>query len=90
MKKLAKCEGCGGFVPGTACPHCGKEPGRALARRIVKGVAGAVTGGAVAVTLMACYGTPPGENRPPTAVPVEPTPTPQPSTPPTATPPAPH
>lgn len=68
--KLQQC-GCGGFVPGslTACPHCGitvaGSPSRSTMRATAGGVArrlrlrtlgGALGGGAIAFTLMACYG----------------------------------
>jgi hypothetical protein len=56
MTMLEVCGGCGGFVPGAACPHCGRALRRTLARRLG---AGALGGGALAFTLMACYGAPP-------------------------------
>ncbi|MDI3283469.1 putative metal-binding motif-containing protein [Polyangium sp. 15x6] len=60
---LKTCVSCEGFVPGSAssCPHCGaaaeKVPS-ALAG-FGKSLAALATGGAMAVTLMACYGLPP-------------------------------
>jgi hypothetical protein len=57
-KKLDVCSACGGFVPARAlvCPHCSiSRHGRSLARAI----GGAIGGGAIAFTLMACYGVPP-------------------------------
>lgn len=54
--KLDVCGVCGGFVPGATCPHCGRPLRRSLARRLG---AGALGGGALAFTLMACYGAPP-------------------------------
>lgn len=63
--KLEQCSACRGFVPGslTACPHCGvtvtrpKTTARDLARRLRLGaLGGALGGGAIAFTLMACYG----------------------------------
>ncbi len=67
--ELDDCEACGGLVPPSAraCVHCGATSRawppwvRALAR--------AAAGGAALVTLMACYGLPPGYYRapPPTA-----------------------
>ena len=51
----ATCDQCGGFVPDgvDACPNCGARPGtRRFARRLLN----AASGGAVALTLMACYG----------------------------------
>ena len=49
--KLARCT-CGGFVPTgrTTCPHC---------RSTLGTIALAAVGGAIAFTLMACYGRPP-------------------------------
>lgn len=60
MKNLTRCPSCGGFVPalGVVCPHCTRAPARATVRAIAKGVACIVAGGAVSVTLMACYGPP--------------------------------
>ncbi|MBK9260355.1 MAG: putative metal-binding motif-containing protein [Polyangiaceae bacterium] len=65
---LLTCTHCEGFVPtnAAACPHCGAEsldvkvPSKLGG--LVKGVAAAATGGLVAVTLMACYGGPPGDS----------------------------
>ena len=50
--RLASCERCEGFLPSAAtrCPHCRARP--SLGRKLLN-VAG---GGAVAITLMACYG----------------------------------
>src|SRR5437867_1648748 len=58
MVKLDVCDGCGGFVPvaAAACPHCARTVRRGLARRLGGGALG---GGALAMTLMACYGAPP-------------------------------
>jgi hypothetical protein len=50
------CAKCGGFQRGSICPHCGA---RARKTRIVKALGGAFGGGAIAVTLMACYGMAP-------------------------------
>lgn len=50
MAKLGICESCGGFVPGTSCPHCGSS-----AKKLFALAAGAT----IAFTLMACYGRPP-------------------------------
>ena len=65
MTKLQQCA-CGGFIPGslTACPHCGlgvkestRPTVRSVARRLRLGaLGGAIGGGAIAFTLMACYG----------------------------------
>jgi hypothetical protein len=55
MESLTTCNRCGGFLPRAAieCPNCSARPraGR-VARRLLK----AASGGAVALTLMACYG----------------------------------
>jgi len=56
MIQLGTCGSCDGFL-GIAvlqCPHCAAPLGRA--RRVVAGMAGLVGGGAVSMTLMACYG----------------------------------
>jgi hypothetical protein len=56
--KLDICANCTGFVPlhVNACPNCGKAKKSALARL---GTLGGVFGsGAIAFTLMACYGAP--------------------------------
>ncbi|HEY8077730.1 MAG TPA: hypothetical protein VIF62_26570 [Labilithrix sp.] len=53
MGKLVTCASCGGFRRGLACPHCGK-----VARAIV-GAAAVLGSGALAFTLMACYGVAP-------------------------------
>lgn len=56
MIQLGTCGSCDGFL-GIAvlqCPHCAAPLGRA--RRVVAGMAGIVGGGAVSMTLMACYG----------------------------------
>jgi hypothetical protein len=63
MASLQTCSECGGFVPArlARCPHCDTElqpPGSALARA-AKACLKVATGGAVAMTLMACYGGPP-------------------------------
>ncbi len=55
MVSLTTCNQCGGFVPsgGSACPNCNARPrmGR-LGRRLLN----TASGGAVALTLMACSG----------------------------------
>lgn len=59
MAYLTSCDDCGGFVPrlASACPNCGCQTDRSRnALRVLLNVAG---GGAVAMTLMACYGPPP-------------------------------
>ena len=66
---LGSCSSCSGFLPPSAarCPHCGHAEAPASARAgLDRGVVGSLvalaTGGAAAVTLMACYGLPPCEN----------------------------
>ncbi|MBK6513455.1 MAG: putative metal-binding motif-containing protein [Polyangiaceae bacterium] len=60
---MIDCSACGGFAPDQAreCPHCGARvtPARSALSRLARGVVTAATGGAVAATLMACYGGPP-------------------------------
>ncbi len=60
MSELHVCNHCQGFCPATAskCPHCGANPTRSRLRRLVRAGAHVATGGALAVTLMACYGAP--------------------------------
>jgi hypothetical protein len=58
---LARCAACTGYLPAlaAACPHCEAavaSPARSTARRLLD-LAG---GGAIALTLAACYGAPPG------------------------------
>jgi len=61
MNQLASCIECDGFVPESAlrCPHCAAQMPAidrpTLARRLLQ-TAG---GGAIAITLMACYGLAP-------------------------------
>lgn len=50
------CTKCGGFRRHAVCPHCGEK---AKTSRVVKALGGALGGGAIAITLMACYGAPP-------------------------------
>lgn len=62
---LTPCVHCRGFVPAAeeVCPHCdrpgphGARP--PLSRARLLGLLAACGGGALAVTLMACYGLPP-------------------------------
>lgn len=64
--KLDTCRSCPGLIPrgGSSCPHCGAavttEPqgARAALGGLTGRVARIATGGAVAITLMACYGAP--------------------------------
>lgn len=71
-QKLFPCAVCGGFIPthASSCPHCSaatkpssasaKATARGVGRSpIVKALGGALGGGAIAFTLMACYGVPP-------------------------------
>jgi len=53
--KLEKCSGCHGFVPASvsACPHCNLKRSKLAAVAVVLG------SGAIAFTLMACYGAAP-------------------------------
>lgn len=55
MNQLGTCTNCEGYVPtgATTCPHC--DAGSSLTKRLLT-LAG---GGAMAVTLMACYGMAP-------------------------------
>ncbi len=90
---LTPCSHCGGFVPSThlsTCPHCGVSGPTAApaARSRTATVLGALGGGAIAMTLMACYGAPPPHHQVPT--PPDPTtPASSSATPPFATPPPP-
>jgi hypothetical protein len=62
MRALPSCSSCSGFLGAnsTVCPHCGaatsNEAADTTRSRVVRGVVAAATGGAVALTLMACYG----------------------------------
>jgi hypothetical protein len=64
--KLDTCRSCPGLIPrrASSCPHCGAscEPRASQGGLSGGGLAGRVarvaTGGAVAITLMACYGAP--------------------------------
>src|SRR5262245_59774508 len=72
---LRTCPSCSGFLPprGSTCPHCGQHcreadamVGEATRRatrrqRLLRGLLPSAAGGAVSVTLMACYGLPPCE-----------------------------
>ncbi len=62
--RLASCSSCKGFVPASAalCPSCrAPQETSALARLRLGVLGGALGGGALAFTLMACYGCPPGQ-----------------------------
>lgn len=56
MIQLVTCTRCKGFLALAlrACPHCGAPLDRA--RQAILGLAGLAGGGAVSMTLMACYG----------------------------------
>ncbi|MFO0575887.1 MAG: hypothetical protein U1A78_17960 [Polyangia bacterium] len=62
MPKLIDCPSCNGFMTpaDAACPHC-QRPAAPTSKTgpgwLVGGLA-ALCGGAIAVTLMACYGSP--------------------------------
>jgi hypothetical protein len=58
MSQLRSCSECGGLVPVrlAACPNC-DAPSRSRGR-IAGVIAGVVGGGALMMTLMACYGLP--------------------------------
>jgi len=61
---LSTCMSCGGFVPSriAQCPNCRASPHRPSSRSLAVRLgllAGPVGGGAIAMTLMACYGMPP-------------------------------
>jgi hypothetical protein len=53
---LITCDDCGGFSPSsrTSCPHCDGP-----LRRIAHKLARLAAGGALLLTMMACYGGPP-------------------------------
>ncbi len=55
---MKSCRQCSGLVPEAAakCPHCDVQIGRSRRSRLKA----LLTGGAASVTLMACYGLPPG------------------------------
>lgn len=55
---LSSCSSCGGFVPASTgvCPNCSKPS--LVTRLRVGALGGALGGGALAFTLMACYGAP--------------------------------
>ena len=67
MAQLRSCDSCAGFLApaSTTCPHCG-HTAQTLPKR--RGVAGrllcAASSGAVALTMMACYGGPPIDHPP--------------------------
>jgi hypothetical protein len=60
--QLQTCHNCPGLIPlrATACPHC--QASVSTASGPLKRLLQVATGGAVAMTLMACYGQPPCED----------------------------
>jgi hypothetical protein len=69
MAALDKCRHCAGFLPPRTgnCPHCGAAAPKGLLRGLGRSIFAVTGGGAIAITLMACYGAAYGP-------PVEPTP----------------
>lgn len=70
VKNLASCSLCSGFLPhgATCCPHCDallSATGPSRARRLGRAIVNVATGGAIAATLMACYGGAPSNYPPP-------------------------
>jgi hypothetical protein len=62
---LDDCPICGGLRPAAhACPHCEAPAERPRAPRLARTIAALVGAGAATITLMACYGAPPGYYRP--------------------------
>lgn len=64
---MQRCSACDGFIPAscTACPHCDPsqatiDPAAARAWQRLAMLLRITGGTAVAMTLMACYGAPPG------------------------------
>ncbi|HXU01565.1 MAG TPA: hypothetical protein VN903_11270 [Polyangia bacterium] len=62
MDKLISCSRCEGFLPSAsaACPNCDARPSRRRRVAVLLGLAGSASLG---LTMMACYGCPPGECR---------------------------
>jgi len=67
---LASCPACGGFTPAAlaACPHCDAALPARRPRHLARALASLIGGGAVAITLMACYGAMPHHANDPGAV----------------------
>ena len=67
MQTLHSCASCDGFLPpsATLCPHCGAASTSISASTVPSSLGGKLfavaSGGLMALTLMACYGGPPGE-----------------------------
>ena len=67
MSELKSCRACQGFIPNKAsrCPHCSARVALVqsdLFVRLAKKALAISSGGAMAMTLMACYGAPPGQD----------------------------
>jgi hypothetical protein len=67
---LTLCSHCRGFLPpahAATCPHCGADTAApaSASRSLATKALGVIGGGAVAVTLMACYGGAPQTYTPP-------------------------
>jgi hypothetical protein len=62
MARLPSCPSCGGLVPTRVltCPHCDASVVTAptTLQKLARGILAATSGGALSVTLMACYGSP--------------------------------
>jgi len=58
MQDLTQCPDCQGFVPAgfERCPNCDRGFSSGPLRRVAAAALSVVTGGAFAMTLMACYG----------------------------------
>ena len=76
MQQFDECNHCAGFLPTGvgACPHCGTHARENTAKvtpaaRLLNAATRVALGGAMAVTLMACYGAP--QNYKPVAPPPE-------------------
>lgn len=69
---MLNCTRCEGFIPAQAshCPHCDAQAhGRSRLGATARTLLNVAGGGAVAMTLMACYGGPPREYGPPPQTP---------------------
>ncbi len=62
---LHDCPVCGGLRPAhQVCPHCDAAIPRERGPRLARSLAALLGAGAASLTLMACYGAPPGYYRP--------------------------
>jgi len=63
MSRLPACPSCGGLVPARVltCPHCDASvsPPSSTLQKLTRGLLAATSGGALSLTLMACYGSGP-------------------------------